>query len=66
MSEDVSEDSSESDVLDDGDVQVPDNDGVSESMDDGDMYSTPDRRQGTRLNYYVHKFLPASFTRIFF
>nr|XP_045084387.1 peptidyl-prolyl cis-trans isomerase FKBP43-like [Aegilops tauschii subsp. strangulata] len=50
VSEDVSEDSSESDVLDDGDVEVPDNAGVSESMHDGDMYSTADRRQESPIN----------------
>ncbi|KAI4968269.1 peptidyl-prolyl cis-trans isomerase FKBP43-like [Hordeum vulgare subsp. vulgare] len=46
VSEDVSEDSLESDLLDDGDVEIPDNNHLlSESMDDGHMYSTPDRRQ---------------------
>ncbi|KAE8811808.1 hypothetical protein D1007_11343 [Hordeum vulgare] len=51
VSEDVSEDSLESDLLDDGDVEIPDNNHLlSESMDDGHMYSTPDRRQGTQLD----------------
>jgi len=42
---DVSEDSYESDFIDDGDVQVPEDNGLSDSMDDGDVCSSPDRHK---------------------
>ncbi|KAM0821358.1 hypothetical protein ACQ4PT_056812 [Festuca glaucescens] len=42
---DESEDSYESDFIDDGDVEVPEDNDVSESMDDGDVCSTPDHHK---------------------
>ncbi|KAM0837280.1 hypothetical protein ACQ4PT_061771 [Festuca glaucescens] len=39
---DESEDSYESDFIDDGDDEVPEDNDVSESMDDGDVCSSPD------------------------
>uniref|UniRef100_M8D0P8 peptidylprolyl isomerase n=1 Tax=Aegilops tauschii TaxID=37682 RepID=M8D0P8_AEGTA len=40
-----SEDSYESDFIDDGDNEVPEDSDVSDSMDDGDVCSTPDHRK---------------------
>lgn len=55
---DVSEDSYESDFIDDGDTEVPENNDVSDSMDDGDVCSSPDRHKpGMLLNYMAVKYL---------
>jgi hypothetical protein len=55
---DASEDSYESDFIDDGDVEVPEDNDVSESMDDGDVCSTPDRhKQGMLFNCVAVKYL---------
>lgn len=42
---DASEDSYESDFIDDGEVEVPEDNDVADSMDDDDVCSTPDRHK---------------------
>ncbi|CAM0950625.1 unnamed protein product [Alopecurus aequalis] len=42
---DVSEDSYESDFIDDGDTEVPEDNDVSDSMNDGDVCSSPDHHK---------------------